>query len=313
MQASNPHPLTSKAEMETKGPSPLVSVVMPNHNKARFIGAAIESVLGQTMGNLELIIVDDASTDASAEIAKGYAKNDSRISLIRHEETRGVSAARNTGIRHAKGNVIGFIDSDDIYAPEKLERQLSVLERSEVPSVVYCDYWQIGEDGKELPPSRWPVYKKSGMIFGDVLQDKFGIKTTILLAKECLQRVGFFDESLPFSEDLDMILRLSWLYPFVLIDEKLYSYRIFPGNTKNRLAQTSLSLYRASVIEKHFKQAMATLTAEQKRAVVLRLTILYGRSRQRRKMVRYGLKSYGSFKYLLAAPFRGHGLSRLYR
>jgi glycosyltransferase involved in cell wall biosynthesis len=291
--------------------TPLVTVVMPNLNKVDYIEAAIRSVLGQTIQNLELVIVDDASTDGSAEIAKRYAERDPRVTLVRHPTTLGVSAARNTGLRNSRSGIIGFIDSDDTYAPTKLEKQLNLLERSKDPTVIYCDYWRIDGQGKELPPSRWPVYKESGMIFGDVLQDKFGAKTTILLKRECFKEVGLFDETLPFAEDLDMILRLSWVYPFSCLDEKLYSYRIFEGNTRRRLPESSLNLFRGQVIEKHYKHARSTLTPEQRKAVLLRLTVHFSRASRTRKMIRYGLGSYGSFRYLLSYPFRGRGLRKV--
>jgi len=177
--------------------------------------------------------------------------------------------------------------------------------------VSYCDYLQIDEKGMVLPPSRFPVYKESGNIFGDVLSDKFGIKTTILLSRQCLIEAGPFDESLPFSEDLDMILRLSRSYQFVWLDEKLYSYRVFSGNTKNRLPESTLSSTRALVIEKYFKTSKSILTPLQRRQVILILTKHFRKSSQKRKLIRYGLSSPGSFKYMITEPFRGHGLRHL--
>ncbi|MDA4124047.1 MAG: glycosyltransferase [Thaumarchaeota archaeon] len=284
---------------------------MPNLNKGDLIEAAIRSVLEQTIKNLELVIVDDASTDTSSEIARRYAEKDARITLIRHTATRGVSAARNTGIREARGAIIGFIDSDDTYAPSKLEKQLDALDKERVPAVIYCDFGKIDAQGKELPPDRRPHYKKDGMIFGDILEYKFGIKATILLPKVCFQKVGLFDESLPLAEDLDMVLRLSWLYPFRCLDEKLYSYRISPGNTEDRLSQSSINFYRALVIERHYRRTSSTLTRDQKRTVGLNLTVLYSRSSHAGKTIRYGLSSYDSLRYLLIAPFRGHGLRQV--
>jgi glycosyltransferase involved in cell wall biosynthesis len=302
-----------RIEMGAKTSDPKVSVVMPNFNKGEFLAGAIESVLSQSMTSFELLIVDDASTDASSEIAGRYAERDSRITLIRNATRKGVSAARNTGIRLSRGPVIGFIDSDDLYAPTKLDRQLRVLEQSESPVVSYCDYWQVDEKGNELPPSRYPVYKESGSIFGDVLAGKFGIKTTILLPRECLQEVGPFDESLIFSEDLDMILRLSLRYPFIWLDEKLYCYRVFPGNTRNKISEFTFNSTRALVVEKYWKSSGAVLTSDQRRIVILNLTKHFRKSSQTGKMVSYGLKSAASFKYMVSEPFRRHGLRRLLR
>jgi len=305
-------PPSVRIETRASITDPAVSVIMPNLNKGDFIGESIESVLAQSMGNFELLIVDDASTDGSFEIARRYAQKETRITLIRKGATEGVSAARNIGIRFSRGQFVGFLDSDDMYAPSKLDRQLMVLKQSKTPVVSYCDYWQIDETGAVLPPSRFPVYKESGDIFGDVLADKFGIKTTTLLSRECLLEMGPFDESLPFSEDLDMILRLSRSYQFAYLDEKLYSYRVFSGNTRNRLPETTLSSTRALVIEKHFKTSKSILTPLQRRQVILILTKHFRKSSQRGKMIHYGLSSPGSFRYMVTEPIRGRGLRRLF-
>jgi len=285
---------------------------MPNLNKGDYIQAAIESVLLQTMRDFELIIVDDASTDASVEIARRYVEKDPRVVLIEHSVTKGVSAARNTGIRSSRGGIIGLLDSDDLYAPAKLEKQLEALRRSQGPIVTYCDFWQMDDQGNPIP-SRRTIQKKSGSIFGDVIEDPkaYGIKTTILLPKNCLEDVGLFDESLPCGEDLDMILKLSWAYSFTFLDEKLYGYRVFPGNTRNRLPQSTLERTRALIIERQYRRTKSTLTPTQRRAVILTLTKHFMRSSQRRKMVQYGLSSFGSFKFMVAEPLRRKGLGRL--
>lgn len=313
MQTGIPHSTASRIETKASISEPAVSVVMPNLNKGEFLADSIASVLHQSMGSFELVIVDDASTDSSFEIAKRYAERDQRITLIRNTTSLGVSAARNIGIRASRGPVIGFVDSDDLYAPMKLEKQLEALRQPGQPVISYSDYWQIDETGKELPQGRYPVYCQSGDIFGDVLAEKFGIKTTILLSRLCLEEVGPFDESLPFSEDLDMILRLSRKYPFVWLDEKLYSYRVFAGNTKNRLPESTLHYTRALVIERYFRTSGSRLTTDQKRMVILNLTKHYRRSSQTGKMIRYGLRSSASFRYMVYEPFRGHGLRRVLR
>ena len=286
---------------------------MPNLNKASFIDAAIDSVLRQSLEDIELVVVDDHSTDGSFEMAQRWARQDSRITLIRHLGTMGVSAARNSGIKAAKSDVIAFADSDDLYDPTKLERQLKALRELGSATVIYCDYWQIDERGSVLPPEKWPVYKKSGMIFGDVLEGRFGIKANILVPRKCFEEVGLFDEALPFSEDLDMVLRLSWAYPFNCVDEKLYSYRVFPGNTKNRLPQAAVYSTRALVIEKYYRRHKSKLTSEQRRSVILSLTKHYMRSSQTWRMIHYGLSSLESFRYMITEPLRGKGLRRLLR
>lgn len=126
---------------------PMVSVIMPMYNSARFIKEAIGSVVAQTYQNWELLIVDDGSTDGSIEIVERYAGNDSRIRLLINNDHTGLpSAPRNYGIRNAKGQFIAFLDSDDLWLPYKLERQLSFFNSDNV-AIVFSNYEKIDEEG----------------------------------------------------------------------------------------------------------------------------------------------------------------------
>lgn len=129
--------------------NPTVSVIIPTHNRANLIGKAIDSVLDQTCQDFEIIVIDDGSTDNTAEIVKGF--DDFKIHYISHELNRGTSAARNTGIKASRGEYIALLDSDDEWLPEKLDRQVEVLqdEPSEV-GVVYSDVLYIDENGKNM-------------------------------------------------------------------------------------------------------------------------------------------------------------------
>ena len=127
----------------------LVSVVMPLYNAQRFLRRPVESVLGQTHTNLELVVADDGSTDDSPAIVDSYARNDARVRLLRTECNGGVAAARNRAIAAAKGRYIAFLDSDDWWHPEKLKRQLALLESSQ-SAVAYARYQRVAEDGSPL-------------------------------------------------------------------------------------------------------------------------------------------------------------------
>lgn len=126
----------------------LVSIIMPMHNSAGFVGDAIESVIAQTYKSWELIVVDDNSTDDSVEIVKRYGGKDSRIRLLHNDRhIKMPSAPRNYGIRHAKGQYIAFLDSDDRWLPDKLERQLKLFDNKKI-AVVFSDYEKIDEQGR---------------------------------------------------------------------------------------------------------------------------------------------------------------------
>ncbi len=127
----------------------LVSVVMPMYNSEKYVGKAIESVMGQTYDNWELLVVDDGSTDRSCDVARAYAQKDSRIRLLINDEPTGMPfSPRNYGIQRAKGDFIAFLDSDDMWLREKLAQQIPLFFHDNMTAVVYCDYEKVNEEGK---------------------------------------------------------------------------------------------------------------------------------------------------------------------
>lgn len=134
---------------------PLVSVIMPVYNAARFLKPAIDSVLNQTYWNIELLILDDGSTDDSQQILQEYEKQDSRIRVFLNGDNQGVAQVRNQGIREARGAWIALLDSDDIWAPEKLEKQVQLLLR-EKAAIAYCSVDFIDEQGRRMKSFRVP-------------------------------------------------------------------------------------------------------------------------------------------------------------
>ncbi|WP_249869266.1 glycosyltransferase family 2 protein [Oceanobacillus saliphilus] len=126
--------------------NPLISVITPSYNAEKFIGYTIESVLNQTYSNWEMVIVDDCSTDNTTSIVKEYMERDKRIKLFVLEENSGSAVARNTAMENAKGQYIAFLDSDDLWLPEKLEKQLSFMREKEI-AFSFTKYVRILEDG----------------------------------------------------------------------------------------------------------------------------------------------------------------------
>ncbi|EPC04108.1 hypothetical protein L861_02015 [Litchfieldella anticariensis FP35 = DSM 16096] len=126
-----------------------VSIVMPAYNAASFIGKSIESVLSQTYEDWELLIIDDASSDGTSEIIKEYSESDSRVFSFSQVKNMGAAEARNLGIRHASGKYIAFLDSDDFWYPDKLEKQVSFIRKSGSP-FVFSAYQKVDEHGNKL-------------------------------------------------------------------------------------------------------------------------------------------------------------------
>ena len=155
----------------------LISIIMPMHNSAAFVGEAIESVLAQSYSEWELIIVDDESTDASVSIVEAYAQKDSRIRLFRNPKPiKMPSAPRNMGLSMAKGRYIAFLDSDDMWLPEKLTQQIPLMQNPQV-AIVYSNYEKMTESGKKtgrvIKAPRQADYKK--LLRGNVIGNLTGI------------------------------------------------------------------------------------------------------------------------------------------
>lgn len=214
-----------------------VSVIIPCYNGERFISDAVESVLDQTRGDLELVVVDDASGDASVKILERYAK-DPRVRVIRHDSNRGVAAARNTGITNAVGRFIGFLDQDDIWKENKLSLQLERFERDEkgefgvVFSYVFdvCEgEGRFGRRGSNVPKNieqLEPDELISRMLLANVVT--IG---TALVRKECFETVGLLDETIRSgSDDFELFTRLAARYRFTCVREPLLIRRLHGGN-----------------------------------------------------------------------------------
>ena len=213
--------------------NPHISVIVTTYNRANFIERAIKSILNQSYQDFEIIIVDDGSTDNTEEIIKGY--EDRRINYIRHKKNRGTSAARNIGIKRASGEYIAFLDSDDEWLPEKLERQVVVLqnESTEV-GVVYSNLRYIDENGKDMHKLLCP--KKEGYIYKDLLGENcVGPPSTLLIRKECFNQVGLFDSLQDAHEDWDMWIRIAKFYRFALIKIPLVKYRLHSDQISKNL------------------------------------------------------------------------------
>lgn len=206
---------------------PLVSVVIPTFNRADLIGETISSALAQSYRSFELIVVDDGSTDRTEDVVRQF--EDARLRYIR-QENRGVSAARNHGIRQARGGLIAFLDSDDLWAIEKLERQVPLFENDRV-GWVYCDFERFGGSDSEESGTQFdliPPVRGSALRY--LFVHRFPMQTSCLVArKQCLQAVGMFNEAYSFAEDTDLYFRLAERFEVDYAAEVLAAYRCGPG------------------------------------------------------------------------------------
>lgn len=201
--------------------NPKVSIILPTFNRKHLLARSINSVLSQTYKEFELIVINDGSTDETDELMRNY--RDKRIRYIRHQKNMGGPVARNTGILKALGSYIAFQDDDDEWFPDKLKKQVTLLDlaRQEV-GVVYTGFWRIEKNKKKTYiPSKY-VTKKNGRVHEELLRGNFITTQSMLIRKECFKKAGMFDESLPRQQDWDLVLRISKYYEFKCIDEPLF-------------------------------------------------------------------------------------------
>lgn len=224
-------------EMASRAQAPSVSVVIPCYDGARFIGEAIASVLEQTFASLELIVVDDGSRDDSVEVVKEYL-GDPRARLLRHGENRGIPAARNSGIRTARGRYVAFLDQDDTWKREKLQRQVDILEAmgkmgfGAVFSAVRFEglAGNLLRTKKRKIPGNFNTLSREEMLHS-LYMDNFVPMVSALVEKRCLDRVGLLDESIRSGvDDYEFFLRFLNHYKIYYLSEVLVTRRLHGSN-----------------------------------------------------------------------------------
>lgn len=216
----------------------LISCIITTYNRKNTIKRAIDSVLNQTYSNIELIVVDDASTDGTFEYVAELYGDDDRITYIINEENTGVSEARNIAVKSARGSWIAFQDSDDEWLPEKLEKQVALIDDSdEEIGLIYCKWKVLFQDGRELewPASHIPDWFKSGHIFFPLLHSTLVSTQTLLIRKDVFQSVGGFDSTFKAAVDWELCTRIAEKYKLILCDEVLVNvYESIASVSKNR-------------------------------------------------------------------------------
>ncbi len=217
---------------------PLVSVIIPTYNRASWVGQAVESVLGQTFASRELLVVDDGSADETWAVLSPHAR---ALRYIRTPHL-GVSAARNRGVRESRGQWVAFLDSDDLWMPGKLTRQMDALRRAPEAPLCYTDEIWI-RHGRRVNPGR-RHRKYSGWIFEHCVRLCIISPSSALVRRDLLDAVGGFDEGLPACEDYDLWLRITARHPVLFLDEPLIVKR---GGHADQLSRSIWGLDRFRV------------------------------------------------------------------
>ena len=230
---------------------PLVSVIVPVHNGGRFLAAALSSIHEQDHDPVEVIVIDDGSTDESLEIARSFPDT-----ACISQEQAGPAAARNAGIRRATGDLISFLDVDDILHPEKLSRQVSFLERQPEATGVVCLQEVVVDPG--VAPPDWILESADEDVAGDPLRAIFLSKAqplSVMVRAEVLEQVGMFDEAYWMGEDVELILR---------IEEATAGLRLLPETLMVRRMHGANMTYRYDWRDRPLLQLMHSRIRRQR-------------------------------------------------
>jgi len=238
--------------MTRQAKHPLVSVILPTYNRGWILREAIDSILEQDFSDFELIVVDDGSTDNTPDILNAYGRD---IRVLR-QSNQGVSAARNRGITASSGQLIAFLDSDDLWLPQKLTAQVDFFTTR--PDAMICQTQeQWIRNGIRVNPKMRHL-KFSGMIFERSLELCLVSPSAVMLRRILFETVGMFDESLPACEDYDLWLRVSCRYPVYLIDTALIVKR---GGHDDQLSRAAgLDKFRIRALHKIIESNLLSLS-----------------------------------------------------
>jgi glycosyltransferase involved in cell wall biosynthesis len=212
---------------------PAVSVVMAAKNYARFLPAAVESVFAQTFPDWELVVIDDGSTDATPAAVKPYLA-DRRVRCVRADRL-GQSRAKNLGVNLSRGDLVAFLDADDVWKPTKLEKQVAVMRDTPAAGVVFALRELIDEDGTLIPRPPAPV-PPSGRVLDRMFVQNFVCFSSVMVRRRVFDHVGGFDPLWDLSIDYDLWLRAAAHYEFHCVPEELVLYRTGHGNLSQKLS-----------------------------------------------------------------------------
>ena len=229
--------------------NPKVSVIIPAYNAIAYLPKTLASVQQQTFKDFEVLVIDDGSTDSTADWVNSLS--DRNVQLI-VQKNGGCASARNRGIQAAKGDYIAFLDADDIWEPSKLEKQAHILETSAAVGVV--NTWISNIDSQGQPIGNLGTPDAEGKVWAQVIEENpIMCGSAPMVRRQCFDAVGLFDQSLRSAEDWDMWIRLAKKYEFAVVKEPLVRYRIHPKSKSHNLQLHLQS--RLSVIEKAFSDS----------------------------------------------------------
>jgi glycosyltransferase involved in cell wall biosynthesis len=211
---------------------PFFSIVVPLYNKEKFIETTIKSILSQSFTDFELLLIDDASTDSSLEIASVFASN--QVKIIKHPTNRGLSATRNTGIKAAAAQYIAFLDADDYWEPNYLETIASLIAQFPVAKLYATNYLEMYSDFIALPPKTNLVNSDTNYIltdyFASSLNQPIYCPSSFCVNKVVFDSIGLYDDKITFGEDIDFNIRANTTFQLAYSRYPLVKYSMYSQN-----------------------------------------------------------------------------------
>lgn len=202
---------------------PLVSVIIPTYNRAAMLEEAIQSVLDQNFKDFELIVVDDGSTDKTKDVMKKYTGKIKSVTKVNH----GVASARNKGLEMAEGELIAWLDDDDLFLPGKLDQQVRYFREYPRTGLVYTGHVTVNTLQQPVKKSFYvpPIVRDCRSTREALINHCFFANSTVMMKRECFEKTGLFNENLLHTVDYDMWLRTAAYYPFGCVPQVLMVYR----------------------------------------------------------------------------------------
>ncbi|MBA2734775.1 MAG: glycosyltransferase [Acidobacteria bacterium] len=291
---------------------PLVSVIIPNYNYARYLSQTINSVLAQLYPNIEIIVIDDGSTDGSQAVLREYGE---RIRWFQ-QGNEGVSMARNRGVQESRGEMVAFLDADDVWLPMKLERQVQRLVDEPDLGLVHCGYEEINETGDTL---RSRLDGLEGWVAKEMLLFKrsaiLAAGSGALVPRSTFDAVGGFDTRLSTAADWDFCYRVAVHQRVGFVPEALFQYRMHNVNMHANIGVMEHDMLIG--YDKAFGRAAPEIHRLRRRSYGNLHMVLAGsffRAGKRREFVRHAVKSLwltpGNFKRVMGFPLRWWQRSR---
>ena len=285
-----------------------VSVIISTYNRAKLLGEAIDSVLSQSFQDVEIIVVDDGSTDDTRQQLEAFGE---RVQYLRLDHSGRPGYVRNRGIARARGEMLAFLDDDDFWYPTKLARQVELLDFKRELGLVYCDAVLLERDGSLSAPVLATRHKRGERLFDELLAGCIIASDSVLLRRSLLDHVGLFDEALATSEDYDLWLRVARVCRSGCVDEPLLVVRRHGGS---RSRQSEIANYRNAILVLRRALEREQLPARQRRRG--RMTLARWSAHLGHILVEAGDRE-GAMRYLWAAvglnPWRRRAWSDLAR